>query len=153
MPPNFACNSLRPGFKYRQKPRNLNVPTSTLEVVEVELHATFSNNPPTRAPSGALGQLSYTTRMVGLEGKKASSTIRRIRTGRLWCQYRSGCAPESTERQKVHYDPSSSQSKQTRSPGVRMHRAPKGALRHRLNHIVPERPERGSESTERQKAH
>ena len=44
--PNFACNSPSSNFNERQKPRNYNDAASNLEEAEVELHATFYNNPP-----------------------------------------------------------------------------------------------------------
>ena len=45
-PDNFACNSLSSNFNERRKPRHFNDAASTLEGVEAELHAIFSNNPP-----------------------------------------------------------------------------------------------------------
>ena len=49
-PPNLACISLSSNFNERRKPRHLNSATSSLEGVEAELHATFSNNPALLAP-------------------------------------------------------------------------------------------------------
>lgn len=49
-PPNIACNSLSSELNERRKQQNCNLPTSNLEGVEAELHATFSNNPERSAP-------------------------------------------------------------------------------------------------------
>ena len=49
-PPNLACISLSSNFNERRKSRHLNSVTSSLEGVEAELHATFSNNPAISAP-------------------------------------------------------------------------------------------------------